>query len=49
MQPQFQYQITDNMAARLGYRRVGYRFKDDNDNELNIDMSGLIVGLGVTF
>lgn len=49
MQPQFQYQVTDNIAARLGYRRVGYRFKDDKDNELNVDLSGLIVGVGVTF
>jgi len=49
--PQFQYQITDNVAARLGYRTVGWKFKDDNndENELNISLSGLIVGLGLTF
>lgn len=49
--PQFQYQITDTVAARLGYRTVGWKFKGDNneDNELNISLSGLIVGLGVTF
>ena len=49
--PQFQYQITDTVAARLGYRTVGWKFKgDDNeDNELNIRLAGLIVGLGVTF
>ncbi len=46
--PQFQYQITDHMAARLGYRTVGYKF-EEGDNELNISMSGLIVGVGLTF
>jgi len=48
--PQFQYQITDNLAARLGYRTVGWKFKGDNeDNELNIRLAGLIIGLGATF
>lgn len=47
--PQFQYQITDTMAARLGYRTVGWKFEDSDDNELNISMSGLIAGLGITF
>ncbi|MCX5851561.1 MAG: hypothetical protein NT072_05840 [Deltaproteobacteria bacterium] len=47
--PQFQYQITDNIAARLGYRTVGYKFSDDNDNELNFRMAGLIAGVGVMF
>lgn len=51
LQPQFQYQITDNVAARLGYRTVGYKLKGDknNDNELNINLAGLIAGVGVTF
>jgi hypothetical protein len=48
--PQIQYQVNENMAARLGYRTVGYKFKgDNNDNELNFNLAGLIVGLGVTF
>ena len=46
--PQFQYQITDHLAARLGYRTVGYKF-EEGDNELNISMSGLIVGVGLMF
>ncbi|HAL92516.1 MAG TPA: hypothetical protein DCM68_05765 [Verrucomicrobia bacterium] len=46
--PQFQYQITDHMAARLGYRTVGYKF-EEGDNELNINLAGLIVGVGLTF
>ena len=59
LQPQFQYQITENIAARLGYRTVGYKFKGDDakndnlnlteDDELNFTLSGLIAGLGVTF
>jgi hypothetical protein len=59
LQPQLQYQITENMAARVGYRTVGYKFNGDNakndnlnltkDDELNFNMSGLIAGLGVTF
>jgi opacity protein-like surface antigen len=49
--PQVQYQITDTVAARLGYRTVGWEFKDDNngDNELNVRLAGLIAGVGVTF
>lgn len=51
LQPQFQYQITENMVARLGYRRVGYKLESDTEdgNELDLAMAGLIVGLGVTF
>jgi hypothetical protein len=51
LQPQFQYQITPNVAARLGYRRVGYKFKGEHnsDNEMNIALTGLIAGVGVTF
>lgn len=49
MMPQFQYEISDTIAARLGYRTVGYKFKGDNndENELNINLSGLFVGLGI--
>ena len=46
--PQFQYQITDHMAARLGYRTVGYKF-EEGDNEVNVNLAGLIVGVGLTF
>lgn len=49
--PQIQYQVTENIAARFGYRRVGYKFKGEKneDNELNVTLAGLIVGVGVTF
>lgn len=51
LQPQFQYQITENIAARLGYRTVGYKLKGNKneDNEVNINLAGLIAGIGFTF
>ncbi len=49
--PQFQYQITELLAARVGYRTVGWKFKGDNnkDNKLNVSLSGFTAGLGLTF
>lgn len=49
--PQFQYDITETVAARLGYRTVGWTYKGENneDNELNVSLSGLTIGLGVKF
>jgi hypothetical protein len=49
MFPQVQYDLTENAAIRFGYRRVGWRFEGDHGNELNVDMAGLIVGLGLKF
>lgn len=47
--PQLQYAFNDNIAARVGYRRVGYQMNGKGDNELNFDLAGLFVGLGVMF
>ncbi|MDD2600306.1 MAG: hypothetical protein PHO37_13950 [Kiritimatiellae bacterium] len=47
--PQLQYQITELIDVRLGYRVVGYRFKGRKDNELNVNLVGVIAGVGVTF
>jgi hypothetical protein len=48
--PQVEYQINESMIGRFGYRRVGYKFVGENDeNELNIALAGLVAGLGVTF
>jgi len=49
MFPQVQYNLTDNVALRFGYRRVGWRYEGDRGNELNVDMAGLIAGLGTKF
>jgi hypothetical protein len=48
LQPQFQIQFTDNIVARLGYRRLYY---DVSGERADFDGSfhGLIAGLGVTF
>ena len=49
--PQIQYQFTDHIAMRIGYRTVGYKLKGENndDNELNLRLAGLIVGIGGIF
>lgn len=49
--PQLQYDVNETFSMRLGYRTVGYKFKGDEneDNELNINMSGLTLGCGITF
>lgn len=49
--PELQYQASKYVSLRLGYRRVGYKFVGDNneDNEANLQLAGLIAGVGVTF
>ena len=49
--PQIQYQITEHVAARLGYRTVGYKIEGEHndENEANVRMAGLLVGIGMTF
>jgi hypothetical protein len=49
MQPQLQYAASDKLSLRLGYRRVGYKFDGDKGNEMDFNLSGLIVGAGITF
>jgi hypothetical protein len=46
--PQLQYQISEKFSARLGYRRVGWKL-EDGDNELNVSLAGLIAGIGLKF
>jgi hypothetical protein len=47
--PQVQYNFTDKVAGRLGYRKTGWKYTNDNNNEMNLQIAGLIVGLGATF
>jgi hypothetical protein len=47
--PQIQYHFTDNLVGRFGYRTVGWKFEDEKNNELDIRLAGLILGLGGTF
>lgn len=48
LQPEFQYNFTDMVAGRLGYRRVNYKEDKGDDSEFDGGFSGLIIGLGVT-
>lgn len=43
--PQFQYGH-NNLNARIGYRRLYYDIKNDDDNEFDASFHGLTVGLG---
>jgi opacity protein-like surface antigen len=49
LQPEFQYNFTDTLAGRLGYRRVYYKEEKDSNNEFKGSFAGLIAGLGFTF
>jgi len=50
LQPQLRYQFHEHVSARLGYRRIGWKFEaDGNDDELNMSLNGLVLGFGVTF
>lgn len=50
LQPQLQYRIMPRVAARLGYRRAGWKVDaDGSDNELDFSLAGLNFGVGVTF
>lgn len=48
LSPQFQFQFTEHLAARVGYRRVYYKY-DRDGVEFDGAMSGFMVGLGVMF
>lgn len=50
VQPQFQFQINDSLAARFGYRRLFYDIESENGlNNWDGSFQGLFVGLGGTF
>ncbi len=49
LQPQFQYDASENLSFRLGYRRVGYKFDGEGDNKLDMQLAGLILGAGFRF
>lgn len=50
LQPTIQYQFTDDIGVRVGYRRLAWQVeKDKNGNEMNFSLAGLIAGLGVSF
>lgn len=49
LQPQFQYDFTPHIGARVGYRRLQYKYTTSNDAELNIAFSGPMLGVSFLF
>lgn len=49
LQPQLQYQFTDRLQARIGYRKLHYTIKGNRSNELDLDFAGPLIGFGWTF
>ena len=48
LQPALQYQFTENVVVRVGYRRLAWQVERDDD-EMDFSLAGLIAGLGVRF
>lgn len=50
LQPQFQYQISDRVGLRIGYRKLYYEIDSENGrNKFDGSFQGLIIGIGGTF
>jgi len=49
VQPNVQYQFSDNMGLRVGYRRLHYDIEGDRGNEFDAAFQGLIVGVSLLF
>jgi OOP family OmpA-OmpF porin len=50
LQPHVQFQISDHLALRFGYRRLYYEIDSENGrNKFDGAFQGLIIGLGGTF
>jgi hypothetical protein len=49
LQPQFQYQFNATWEMRFGYRRLSYNIDSHRGNNLDVRMSGPLIGFGATF
>jgi len=49
VQPSLRYQLRENMALRVGYRRLYYDYTGDAGNTWDAAFQGLIVGLSLMF
>ncbi|HEY0685660.1 MAG TPA: OmpA family protein [Steroidobacter sp.] len=50
LQPQFQFQINDNVGLRIGYRNMYYDLESENGaNKFDGSYRGFVIGLGGTF
>ncbi|MCE9613673.1 MAG: outer membrane beta-barrel protein [Lentisphaerae bacterium] len=47
LQPELQYNFTEAVAGRFGYRRVYYKEEQSNGNEFDGSFTGFLIGLGV--
>jgi hypothetical protein len=49
LQPQFQYQFNSTWEMRMGYRRLSYDVNGHRGNNIDVRMSGPLIGFGATF
>jgi hypothetical protein len=49
LQPQFQYQFNATWEMRFGYRRLSYNIDSHRGNNLDVRLSGPLIGFGATF
>jgi len=49
LQPCVQYQFTDHMGVRFGYRRVHYDVEGDHGNTFDAAFQGFFVGASLLF
>ncbi|MGB7755331.1 MAG: hypothetical protein WBL23_04635 [Salinisphaera sp.] len=45
----FQFQIANNVAMRIGYRRLYYKIDNGNENKWDGSMHGIMLGLGAVW
>lgn len=49
LHPQVQYSISETIKLRVGYRRVGYDYTNENNVKYDGSIHGLTIGLGGVF
>ena len=49
IQPQLQYQVSENGAIRFGYRKLAYDIENDKGNGFDGSFEGPFIGFGFTF
>jgi hypothetical protein len=49
LQPQFQYQFNSMWEMRFGYRKLHYNINGSRGNNLDVSLSGPLIGFGITF
>jgi hypothetical protein len=49
LQPMLQFALSDRFVLRFGYRVVHYEFEGKKGAELDVDMRGFLLGVGIAF